>query len=146
MPTTHPDRTKGELFPFLAAALAAGGLILATCALVLWVTADDAPGPKVISAQAAASSGPHVELGEMYIKGDLTIAAGTMLTVVNAGATSHNLTVEGGPHTPDLNGGKATVLDTSTLTPGTYIVYCSIEGHRAAGMEAKLKVGPAHAP
>jgi FtsP/CotA-like multicopper oxidase with cupredoxin domain len=52
----------------------------------------------------------------------------------------HNLTVEGGPATPDLSGGESASLDLGALSEGTYVVFCSIPGHREAGMEASLAV------
>ena len=40
--------------------------------------------------------------------------------------------------TPTFVGGKRTL--TLKLTPGDYTFYCSVPGHRQAGMEGKLKV------
>jgi uncharacterized cupredoxin-like copper-binding protein len=119
---------KVKVAPWLAIVLAAGGLVMSVWALALMITHDE---PATL---------PTVELGEMYIKGDLEIDQGSSLNVVNAGAVPHNLAVENGPTTPDLNAGQSSVLDTSALAPPGYTVYCSIEGHRAAGMEAQLTI------
>ena len=59
--------------------------------------------------------------------------------VRNAGKIPHNLTVQGGKATPDISPGKTAKL-TVTLKHGSTTVYCSIPGHRALGMVAKLTV------
>jgi plastocyanin len=61
----------------------------------------------------------------------------------NMSPLAHNLTVEatGGKivgATPTFQG--ATKMLTLTLTPGTYKYFCSVPGHRQAGMEGTLTV------
>jgi FtsP/CotA-like multicopper oxidase with cupredoxin domain len=80
-------------------------------------------------------------LSEFAIDGPTEIGAGqTQLEVSNEGSVVHNLTLEGGPATPDLNAGDAATLDLGALDPGSYVIFCSIAGHRDAGMEATLTV------
>jgi len=57
--------------------------------------------------------------------------------VKNAGKVTHNLTIQGGKHTPNIGPGKTATL-TVTLKKGSYTLYCSIPGHRQLGMVAKL--------
>jgi uncharacterized cupredoxin-like copper-binding protein len=65
--------------------------------------------------------------------------------VRNAGKVEHDLVLEG-PHvtgesrTPIIKPGGEAKLD-APLSTGTYTLYCSVDGHRAAGMVAKLVVG-----
>lgn len=135
------NRQRPDVAGFLASIVAAAGMVLAVWALALVIVDDDPPAPTIMSAEDAAASGaPVVELGEMFVTGDLEVERETPVVVVNVGAAPHNLAVEGGPITPDLDGGEATELDVSTLAPGTYTVFCAIEGHRAGGMEAQLVV------
>lgn len=135
------DRQPLDVVGFLASIVAAAGMVLAVWALALVIVDDDPPAPKIMSAEDVAASGaPVVELGEMFVRGDLRVEQGATIAVVNTGSAPHNLAVEGGPITPDLDGGEATELELSTLDPGTYTAFCAIEGHRAAGMEAQLVV------
>ncbi len=71
-----------------------------------------------------------------------------------AGINEINYVDKGGTHTlvfedPAFRGFKLAVNGTGNdsgkveLEPGTYVVYCDIPGHRAAGMEATLTVGDA---
>ena len=65
--------------------------------------------------------------------------------VKNAGKIGHDLVVSGpgvsaAAKTALLNPGQSATL-TVTLAAGTYTLYCSVPGHRAAGMSAKLTVG-----
>ncbi len=81
------------------------------------------------------------ELTEFAIEGDLEVGSGpTRFQVENTGAVIHNLVFDGGPATPELASGESAVLEFENLTPGTYDIFCSIAGHREAGMEARLVV------
>jgi len=93
---------------------------------------------------AAAETGQqtsHVSLSEFAIAGQLEFGPGPVsLDVTNDGSQVHNLTMDGGPATADLSVGDSATLDLGDLSPGTYVVFCSIAGHRQAGMEATLVV------
>jgi uncharacterized cupredoxin-like copper-binding protein len=65
------------------------------------------------------------------------------ITFTNKSALEHNLTVEssGGTvvgATPTFEGGSKTLA--VTLKAGTYKFYCSVPGHRQAGMEGTITV------
>jgi uncharacterized cupredoxin-like copper-binding protein len=63
--------------------------------------------------------------------------------VTNKGKIQHDLAVQGGAvntKTPLIDPGKVAKL-TVTLPAGTYTLYCTVPGHRAAGMVTKLVVG-----
>ncbi|MGH2934585.1 MAG: cupredoxin domain-containing protein [Gaiellaceae bacterium] len=69
-----------------------------------------------------------------------TVHAGTVTFVVkNVGKVAHNLTIQGGKATPNIDGGGSAKL-TVSLKKGTYTLYCSVPGHRQLGMVAKLTV------
>jgi mono/diheme cytochrome c family protein len=64
------------------------------------------------------------------------------LTSKNASSTPHNIAVQGpGANAigPIGSGGHVSTV-TVNLTPGTYTFYCSVPGHRQAGMQGKLTV------
>ncbi len=75
-----------------------------------------------------------------------TLAAGSYTFVVkNVGKIPHNFAIAGGKlagptKTPTIAPGQSAKLKV-TLGQGTYQLYCAIPGHRAAGMNAKLRVG-----
>jgi FtsP/CotA-like multicopper oxidase with cupredoxin domain len=80
-------------------------------------------------------------LTEFAIEGMTEVPAGaTVLQATNLGSTTHNLALEGGPTTPDLAAGDSAALDVGELEPGSYVIFCSIAGHRDAGMETTLNV------
>jgi uncharacterized cupredoxin-like copper-binding protein len=67
-----------------------------------------------------------------------TVHAGPVTFVVkNAGKVPHNLTIQGGKATPNIDAGGTAKL-TVTLKKGSYTLYCSVPGHRQLGMVAKL--------
>jgi plastocyanin len=79
-----------------------------------------------------------------YDKSTLTAKAGTVtIAFTNTSALSHNLTVESASgsvlgSTPTFTGGAKTL--TLHLPAGTYKFFCTVPGHRAAGMEGTLTV------
>jgi uncharacterized cupredoxin-like copper-binding protein len=67
--------------------------------------------------------------------------AGGSLAVTNDGAVAHNLAIEDTDlATADLAAGESEDLALSGLETGTYTMFCTIAGHREAGMEADLTV------
>jgi len=73
----------------------------------------------------------------------LSAKAGTVtITMTNMSPLEHNVTIASGSTvlaaTPTFAGGSRSV--TLTLRPGTYTFYCSVPGHRQAGMEGTLTV------
>ena len=68
---------------------------------------------------------------------DLTVAAGTALTVSNDGEAIHNITIEGTSIDEDVDAGQSTDI-TIDAEPGEYAMFC--EFHREAGMEGTVTV------
>ncbi len=70
-----------------------------------------------------------------------TLRAGTVrFDVKNIGKIPHDLAIVGGPKTKLISpGGTATL--TTALKSGPLELYCTVPGHKAAGMDLKLTVG-----
>lgn len=62
-----------------------------------------------------------------------------VLNVTNDGTIVHNLHVEGGDHTADLQQFSSAELNVGKVT-SDLTLFCSIPGHREAGMEMKITV------
>jgi plastocyanin len=80
-----------------------------------------------------------------YTKKTLTASAGTVkIAFTNKAPLDHNLTIQKGTNgpvvgsTPTFEGG--TKVLSVKLTPGTYTFFCSVPGHRMAGMVGTLTV------
>ena len=80
-----------------------------------------------------------------YNTKSLSASAGTVtIDFTNTSPIEHDVTVESARGqkvgaTPVFSGGSKT-LTLSNLKPGTYKFYCSVPGHRQAGMEGTLVV------
>ena len=72
-----------------------------------------------------------------------TVKAGSYrFDVKNDGKIDHDFVIKGNgvdEKTPTIGAGESATLDVD-LKPGTYDVYCSIPGHKQAGMDLKLTV------
>ena len=72
-----------------------------------------------------------------------TVPAGLYaFQVDNAGHIPHDFVVQGNgvdERTPTIQPGKSATVNVD-LKPGTYDIYCSIPGHKQAGMDVKLTV------
>jgi len=79
-----------------------------------------------------------------YNTKSLSAKAGKVsIDFTNASPVGHNVTLESSSGqkvgaTPTFQGGSKTL--TATLKPGTYKFFCSVPGHRMAGMEGTLTV------
>jgi plastocyanin len=105
--------------------------------------------PSASSPKPAAGGGSPVRLaaspggGLSYNTKQLSAKTGKVtIALANMSPLEHNVTVAQGTTvlgaTPTFVNGSRTV--TLTLKPGTYTFYCSVPGHRQAGMEGTLKV------
>ena len=85
-----------------------------------------------------------------YDSFDGEVAEGDIqVTLANEAAGAHNIVVtganEGSDQVIEANGGEE-ASGTINLFAGSYTFYCSIPGHRAAGMEGTLTVAPEPTP
>jgi plastocyanin len=129
-PAARPDNPYSTLLAILG-----GGVALALVIFAIgFVTKDDGGG----GGESASSS--EISLTEFQIDGNLNVAEGATLSVSNAGSQVHNLVIDGDGKTADLQPGDSEELAVD-VGAGSYTVYCSIAGHREAGMEATLQVG-----
>lgn len=63
------------------------------------------------------------------------------ITFKNDGRLSHNLTInELGFATDTISGGRTTSAELTATQSGTFIMFCSVGGHRSLGMEGKAEV------
>jgi plastocyanin len=73
---------------------------------------------------------------------DVSATAGSItIDFTNMSSLPHDVKIEGN----GASGGTDEITDSSTtatvdLEPGTYTFFCSVDGHRAAGMEGTLTV------
>jgi uncharacterized cupredoxin-like copper-binding protein len=71
-------------------------------------------------------------------------SAGTVtFSVSNDGGVVHALEVEGPgeeKETPNIDPGKSATLKVDLSKPGTYEMYCPIDGHKQQGMTGEIKV------
>lgn len=78
-----------------------------------------------------------------FLEGDLVVAAGTVtFEMTNRGYAPHTFVIEGHEDDLKLSTSAHGSVDRGTirLTPGDYVYYCDVPGHRAAGMWARLHV------
>jgi plastocyanin len=103
-----------------------------------------APAPTTAGAAASLTLAANPGGLLSYDSKLLSAKAGAVtIAFNNASPLEHNLTIAQGSAvlaaTPTFTGGAARTL-TLKLKPGTYTFYCTVPGHRQAGMEGTLKV------
>jgi plastocyanin len=103
--------------------------------------------PTAVSAESVPADTSQVPLtlsaiDIAYSEPEITIPANTdvQLTVVNEGMLQHNFVIDDPAFSSGaLNSGESATI-TLNLPPGTYQYYCSIPGHKEAGMVGTLIV------
>lgn len=162
--TLKPAKMRPRSIPKVSpAALLAGALLLAGCgggssSSSTPSTASTASTPAATPTTATTSSTPSAaaEAGKplsleanpegqlKYSTTSLSAKAGAVsIDFTNMSSLGHNVTVASASgetvgETPTFQGGSKTLA--LNLKPGTYKFFCSVPGHRAAGMEGTLTV------
>jgi plastocyanin len=105
-------------------------------------TTSSTAAPSSSTSALSLAANPEGQLS--YSKTSLTAKAGKVaIAFTNSSPLSHNVTVESSSGssvgaTPTFQGGSKTLA--LNLKAGTYKFYCSVPGHRQAGMEGTLVV------
>jgi plastocyanin len=105
-------------------------------------TAAPAPAASGGSSSVKLEANPEGQLE--YNTKSLTAKAGKVsVDFTNSSSLPHNVTIESSSGekvgaTPTFSGGSKSV--SVSLKPGTYKFFCSVPGHRQAGMEGTLTV------
>jgi plastocyanin len=99
------------------------------------------PAARPTTTTLALAANPEGQLS--YNTKQLSAKAGPVtITMANMSPVEHNVTVAQGSTvlgaTPTFQGGSRSL--SLKLKPGTYTFYCSVPGHRQAGMEGTLTV------
>ena len=140
--------SKKLLSPLLSLALAS--LALVACGGGDSTATNSGATSPTSSTAAATGGGSPVEIqadpsGQLaFEQAQLSAKAGSdTIKFTNDSSTAHNVEIE------DAGGNEVASTDTITgstaettadLEPGTYTFYCSVDGHRAAGMEGTITV------
>ena len=104
-----------------------------------------AMNPVTTSQAAGAATIPiEVQLTEYGIQMPDTISAGVhTFHIANAGKMNHNFAIDGNGVSEklheDLSRGNTTNLSIK-LAPGTYTIFCPVDGHRGKGMQRTVTV------
>jgi len=147
-PRRRPDFPgKNGLSVFVIASVVLFAAMLTS--VIVFGREAEAKGPEATPAPSAAGA-KTIPVTETEFKITLPTESGLKagkftFDVKNAGKIQHDLVISGGhvqgpSKTPLLNAGSSAKL-TVTLGAGNYTLYCSVPGHRALGMVAKLAVG-----
>ena len=100
-----------------------------------------------VTAPAASPAAQTVDitLGDLFMRpSSVTVPAGAPVTfhVTNTGAIPHNFTLATGPATPDIAPGASADLKAGPFSASVQ-AFCSIPGHKQAGMVMTINVTPA---
>jgi plastocyanin len=146
---THPD-FPGSAERSRLVMLTSAVLVAATVTTAV-ITAGEAGTTEGTAARPTGSAAPTSALnlsadptGQLaYDKKQATVRAGRFsIRLVNNSSLPHNVTIAKGAkilaHTKTISGATATT--NANLPPGDYVFYCSVDAHRAAGMQGTLTV------
>jgi plastocyanin len=142
---THPD-FPGSVGRSRLVMLTSALLVAATVTTAVTTAGEEEPaeGEGGSAAPASALSLSADASGRLaFDTKQATVRAGRFsVRLVNKSSQPHNITIAKGArvlaHTKTVTGGTATT--TANLAPGKYVFYCSVDAHRAGGMQGTLTV------
>lgn len=117
--------------------LIAAAIVLAACG------GDGSGGGSYVEPKGPAVKTLRIESGNLFFKPKVaTSPAGIVgFDLVNVQSGVHNLVLEGVPgFRLEVSGDGDEAKGKVELAAGTYTYYCSLPGHRAAGMEGSITV------
>ena len=131
-----------------SAGLAVLGVVLAGIAVVFGVVAMGLSSRGGGSSGTAVATAPKANVVSKVTLTDFTISASpntwtagpALLELTNKGPSPHSLTIDGMAKSSVIAVGQKTLLSLGNVEAGTYTWYCSIAGHREAGMSGIFTV------
>jgi len=140
-PRRNPDFPgKNGIGPYIVVCLALFAAMIS--AVMVFGRESEAKGASTPAAAAAPAKPVQVQEKEFAITlATKTLTAGRYaFDVKNVGKIQHDLAIQGLPaKTPLISPGQSATL-TVTLKKGAYTLYCTVPGHRAAGMVVTVTV------
>jgi FtsP/CotA-like multicopper oxidase with cupredoxin domain len=134
MSEEQPESSASAALAFPLVLFGFIGVVALVVALVVGMGSDSTSVSTNAVAAVSLSDSPFAISPKM-----ISATTGGGLDVTNSGSMQHNLAVEGTSlATPMIDAGGSEHLDLSSLSPGTYTVFCQVQGHREAGMQAML--------
>ncbi len=109
-------------------------------------TAEAATPAATEEAAAASGGGEAIEVHTLdalqFDPSEITASPGQEIHVVNEGVLQHDFIIDELDMGTDIldSGGEQTITVPEDAEPGEYTYYCSVPGHRQAGMEGTLTV------
>jgi uncharacterized cupredoxin-like copper-binding protein len=146
-PRFRPQYPGGGLRAFIVVAFVFFFGMLA--AVEVFGAEEEEGGHEAVAEETTTTAGPQgatVQVTEREFKIALAsteLKAGTVtFAVKNVGKIQHDLAIVGMKEKTKLISPGGSGRLTVTLKPGTYELYCSVPGHKAAGMDVKITVKP----
>ncbi|HET9443213.1 MAG TPA: multicopper oxidase domain-containing protein [Acidimicrobiales bacterium] len=139
------QQTKRDDAFVLAIFVSVLAVLIAVIGVGLGMRAIDESEGRGGAAGAEGGQLVEVELADFRLTpASATAATDGAVEVTNGGAVVHDLTVEGTEATTGpLDPGASGRLELAGLEPGTYTMFCSIPGHKDAGMSGALTIAAA---
>lgn len=120
---------------------ATAGLLLAAPLLAACGGGDDDATSVDLDSAPVSESVEIVSPARVYEPGAFVISGPTEITFRNTSGEFHDFRIEGDPFVLNAPSGQS-ASDVVDLPPGDYVFFCSIPGHRPAGMEGEFRVVP----
>jgi nitrite reductase (NO-forming) len=147
-PSTGEGAADATVFPISASLAALFGLFGLAAMLVLGVVLGSR-GPVGLPGAASGARGVAPVTLDVtatdfkFAPAELTVAGPTSVTISlqNKGAVEHDVTVEGVAGKAYAKPGQTSSATFKLAKPGSYAFFCSLPGHKEAGMVGTLVVG-----